>query len=179
MRAFLTIIAFTCFAKTSFTQKVRLEGDTSKYLCLNDSIAETFTVNLKKEKVDSTITILYDFDNGRLQTSKRIVIWTHDGKSNLRIVQGCDKILSDTTYLFNAENLWAYIRVTHFDDFTVPIKSGTGQSHDRFYHLTVSTPKRSFFVVVRDNERRSTPRNPTPEIDTRVMLTNKIDSLIK
>ena len=179
MRTFLTITGFSFLLTNSFGQKVRLEGDTSKYLCLNDSVAETFAINLKENKVDSTITILYDFDNGRLQTSKRIVIWTRNGKSSLRIIQGCDKIFRDTTYPFNAENLWAYIHATHFDNFTVPIKSGTGQSHDRFYHITVSTPKRSFFVVVRDNERRSTPKNPTPESDTRVMLTNKIDSLVK
>src|SRR5262245_52079950 len=115
MRTLLTITVFTFALITSFGQKVRLEGDTSKYLCLNDSIAGTFTIHLKKEKVDSTINILYDFDNGRLQTSKWIIIWTHNGKSTMRIVQGCDKILRDTTYLFDAQNLWTYIRATHFD----------------------------------------------------------------
>jgi len=176
----LTIISFFLFWVSPLnSQKVRLAGDTSRYLCLNDSIAETFGVELKKSKIDSTITILYDFDNGRLQNSRRAIIWTHNGASTIRLVEGCDKITKDTTYTCSLTNLWQYINVTHFDDVTVPIKSGTGQSHDRFYHITVTTPTRKFFVVVRDNERRSTEKYPTPESDTRVMLTNKIDALMK
>ena len=69
--------------------------------------------------------------------------------------------------------------MTHFDDVTVPIKSGTGQSHDKFYHITVTTPTKSFFIVVRDNERKSTAKHKLLESDTRVMLTNKIDDLLK
>ena len=176
----LTLISFFLFWTSLLnSQKVRLEGDTSRYLCLNDSIAETFAIKLKQGKVDSTITILYDFDNGRLQNSKRVILWTHNGESAIRLVEGCDKIKKDTTYVCSLTNLWQYINVTHFDDVTVPIKSGTGQSHDRFYHITVTTPSRKFFVVVRDNERRSSEKYPTPESDTRIMLTNKIDALIK
>jgi hypothetical protein len=93
-------------------------------------------------------------------------------------VEGCDKILKDTTYILDFSNLWDYIGRTHFDDVTVPIKSGSGQSHDKFYHITITTPKKSFFIVVRDNERRSSVKYKTPENDTRVMLTNKIDNLI-
>jgi hypothetical protein len=81
--------------------------------------------------------------------------------------------------MYNLTDLWSYIKVTHFDDVSVPIKSGTGQSHDRFYHITVTTPAKSFFVVVRDNERKKTEKYNTPESDTRVMLTNKIADLLK
>jgi hypothetical protein len=176
----LTTISFLFFWTTLLNaQKVRLEGDNSKYLYLNDSITETFAMKLKKSKVDSTITILYDYDNGRLPNSIRVVIWTHNGTSNLRFIEGCDKIKKDTTYTCNLADLWKYIKATHFDDVSVPIKSGTGQSHDKFYHITVTTPAKSFFVVVRDNERKSTEKYKTPESDTRVMLTNKIDTLIK
>lgn len=160
-------------------QKVRLEGDDSKYLCLNDSIAKNFEIKLKKIKVDSTISILYDYDNGRLENSIRVVIWTHNGTSSIRLVQGCDKITKDTTFTSNLTDLWQYIKVTHFEDVSVPIKSGTGQSHDRFYQITVTTPKKSFSVVVRDNERKRTEKHKTPEFDTRVMFTNKIDELLK
>lgn len=170
---------FVLFWTTLSAQKVRLEGDNSKYLCLNDSIAETFENKLKQNKVDSTITILYDYDNERLPNSIRVLIWTHNGKSNLRLIQGCDKVIKDTTFTCNLTDLWKYIKTTHFDDVTVPIKSGTGQSHDKFYHITVTTPTKSFFIVVRDNERRSTEKYKTPESDKRVMLTNKIDALLK
>ncbi len=176
----LTTISLLLFWTTLLNaQKVRLEGDNSRYLCLNDSIAETFVMKLKESKVDSTITILYDYDNGRLPNSIRVVSWTHNGTSNLRHIEGCDKIKKDTTYTCNLTDLWKYIKAPHFDDVSVPIKSGTGQSHDNFYHITVTTPTKSFFVVVRDNERKSTDRYKTPESDTRVMLTNKIDALIK
>ncbi len=176
----LLIISFILFWTTLLNaKKVRLEGDNSQYLCLNDSIAETFGTKLKRDKVDSTITILYDHDNGRLPNSIRVIIWTHNGTSKIRLVQGCDKITKDTTFTYNLTDLWSYIKVTHFDDVSFPIKSGTGQSHDRFYHITVTTPKKSFFVVVRDNERKNTEKYKTPEFDTRVMLTNKIDNLLK
>ena len=176
----LITISFILFWTTLLNaQKVRLEGDNSRYLCLNDSIAETFAMKLKKSKIDSTITILYDYDNGRLPNSIRFIMWTHNGKSSIRLVQGCDKITKDTTFAYNLTDLWTYIKVTHFDDVSVPIKSGTGQSHDKFYHITITTPTKSFFVVVRDNERKSTEKHKTPESDTRVMLTNKIDALLK
>ena len=179
MRLLITLSFLLFFWTIINAQKVRLEGDNSKYLCLNDSIAETFENKLKKNKVDSTITILYDYDNGRLPNSRRITIWTHNDTSYIRLVEGCDKIKKDTTYTYNLTDLWRYIKVTHFDDVTVPIKSGTGQSHDKFYHITVTTSTKSFFVVVRDNERKSTEKYKTPESDTRVMLTNKIDALLK
>ena len=161
-----------------FAQKVRLEGDNSRYLCLNDSIAEAFEMKLKKSKVDSIITILYDYDNGRLPSSRRLLIWTHNGKSSIKVVEGCDKIIKDSIYSFNAASLWEYIKVTHFDDVTVPIKSGTGQSHDLFYHITINTPHKSFFIVVRDNERKNSNKNKIAQSDTRVILTNKIHELV-
>ena len=176
----LLIISFVLFWTTLLNaQKVRLENDSSKYTCLNDSIAETFAVKLKMDEVDSTITVLYDYDNGRSPNSIRVVIWTHNGTSKVRLVQGCNKITKDRIFTSILTDLWDYIKMTHFDDVSVPIKSGTGQSHDRFYHITVTTPERSFFVVVRDNERRRTEKYKTPESDTRVMLTNKIDELLK
>jgi hypothetical protein len=179
MRTLTTISFLLIWTTLLNAQKVRLEDDNSKYLCLNDSIAETFAMKLKKSKIDSTITILYDYDNGRLPNSIRVIIWTYNGISKLRLVQGCDKVTKDTTFTNNLTDLWNYIKVTHFDDVIVPIKSGTGQSHDKFYHITVTTPTKSFFVVVRDNERKSTEKHKTPETDTRVMLTNKIDNLLK
>jgi hypothetical protein len=178
MKIFL-ITSLLLFAETTLVgQKVRFVADNSSYLCLNDSITKTFEIKLKKNKIDSTITILYDYDNGRLPNSKRITIWTRKGQSNIRIVEGCDKITKDTTYSLNLSNLWEYIQVTHFDEVTVPIKSGTGQSHDKFYHITINTRHKSFFIVVRDNERKSSGKYKTPESDTRVMLTNKIDNLV-
>ena len=178
MRQLIITSFFLLFWTTLNAQKVRLEGDNSKYLCLNDSIAETFENKLKQNKVDSIITILYDYDNGRLPNSIRVIIWTHNGKSILKLVQGCDKVTKDATSPCNLTDLWKYIKMTHFDDVTVPIKSGTVQSHDKFYHITVTTPTRSFFVVVRDNERKSTEKYKTPESDTRIMLTNKIADLL-
>ena len=121
LRNTLTILSFLLLSTTLVAQKVRLVGDNSLYLCMNDSIIETFKMKLEKGKVDSTIAILYDFDNGRLDNSRRVVIWTHNGQSNIRIVDGCDKITMDTTYLFNAISLWEYIRKTSFADGNVPI----------------------------------------------------------
>jgi predicted RND superfamily exporter protein len=178
MKTLITIISFLFWTTLLQAQKVRLEVDNSKYLCLNDSISESFLLKLKTLKVDSTITILYDYDNGRLPSSIRVIIWTHNGISNIRFVQGCDKITKDTTFSSNLIELWDYINGTHFDDVSVAIKSGTGQSHDKFYHITVATPAKTFFVVVRDNERRKSEKYKNPETDTRVMLTNKIHQLL-
>jgi hypothetical protein len=175
----LIIISFLSFWTTLLpAQKVRLEGDNSKYLCLNDSIAEAFEVLLNNEDVDSTISILYDFDNGRLPNSKSIIIWTHKGEGNIRLVEGCDKIMKDTTFSFNSTHLWQFISTTHFDDVSVPIKSERYRSHDKFYHITVIVPGRTFFVVVRDYER-DIDKNKIGQSDTRVILANKIDSLLK
>jgi len=176
----LLAISFIFFWTTLlYAQKVRPEGNDSKYICLNDSIAETFAKKLRRELVDSTITILYDYDNGRLPNSIRAIIWTHNGLSKVRVVQGCDKIIKDTTFAYNLTDLWKFINATQFEEVSVPIKSGTGQSHDKAYRITVTTPTKSFFVVVRDNERKKTEKYKTPESDTRVMLTNKIDTLLK
>lgn len=178
MKIPITTIFLVFWSIAVFAQKVRLEGDDSQYLCLNDSIAETFEMSLKKDKIDSTISILYDYDNGRLPNSRRIIIWTHNGSSKIRLIEGCDKISKDITYVSNLTNLWNYIKTTHFDDVSVPIKSGTGQSHDRFYHITLNMPGKSFLIVVRDNERKISNESYIPEADTRVILTNKIDGLL-
>jgi hypothetical protein len=119
------IVLFLCCSMTLYSQKVRLEGDSSRYLCLNDSIAATFKKTLDKEKVDSTISILYDYDNGRLPDSRQIIIWTHNGTGRIRIIDGCDRIEKDTAYSFNVKHLWDYIAVTKFDDLTVPISQDT------------------------------------------------------
>ncbi len=174
----LATILFLFFTTILQAQKVRLENDNSRYLCLNYSIAENFEQKLLMGKVDSSISILYDYDNGRLPNSRRIVIWTHNGTSRIRIVEGCDKIFTDTIYTSELAELWQYIKTTHFDDVTVPIKSGTSRSHDNFYHITITTPAKSFFIVVRDNERKKSEKNKSPESDTRVMLANKIDALL-
>jgi hypothetical protein len=176
----LTTLLFLLFSTTLlFAQKVRLEGDNSRYICLNDSLADRFEDTLQKRGVDSTISILYDYDNGRIPDSRRIILWTHNGASHIRGIEGCSKIKKNITHPIDLNDLWSYIKTNRFDDVTVPVKSGTGQSHDRFYHITIKTPARSFFVVVRDNERRPTERYKHPESDTRIMLTNKIDTLVK
>ncbi len=158
MKTLLTILFSFLFAAFATAQKVRLEGDNSPYLCLNDSVTQTFENSLQKQKVDSIISILYDYDNGRLPDSKTITIWTSHNQSRIRIVQGCDSLMNDTTYTLAAADLWRYIKDTKFESVAVPIKSGRYQSHDKFYHITVTTPKKSFFVVVRDFERNSKER---------------------
>jgi hypothetical protein len=177
MQVVVIIIMFVFCYVTSVAQKVRLEGDDSEYLCLNDSLAESLKLQLTKLKVDSTIAIFYDNDNGRLQNSRRIILWTHDGTSMIRFIEGCNTLSIDTTYAINADSLWNYIHLNQFPEMTVPIKSGSGQSHDRYYKITVTTPKRSFYTVVRDNERKPSAKYQNPENDSRIMLTNKIDNL--
>lgn len=177
MKTLLIILSSFLIVANATAQKVRLEGDNSPYLCLNDSVTQTFESSLQKQNIDSIISILYDYDNGRLPTSKTITIWTSHNQSHIRVVQGCDRLIKDTTYSFAASDLWQYINDTKFESVSVPIKSGRYQSHDKFYHITVTTPKNSFFVVVRDFERHS--KEKAAQLDTRVVLTNKIDSLIK
>jgi hypothetical protein len=176
----LTTLLFFLFSTTLlFAQKVRLGGDNSRYLCLNDSLAGTFEETLQQSGVDSTISILYDYDNGRMPDSRRIIIWTNNGASHIRVIEGCSEIKKDIAHTIDLVDLWSYIKANQFDAVTVPIQSGTGQSHDRFYQITIKTPTKSFFVVVRDNERKPTDRYRQPESDTRIMLTNKIDTLVK
>lgn len=176
MKTLLTILFSILFVSIVTGQKVRLEGDNSPYLCLNDSVTQTFESSLQKQNVDSIISILYDYDNGRLPSSKTITIWTYHNQSHIRIVQGCDSLMKDTTYAFAASDLWQYINDTKFESVSVLIKSGLYRSHDKFYHITVTTPKKSFFIVVRDFERNS--KEIAAQTDTRVILTNKIDRLI-
>jgi hypothetical protein len=177
MKTLLIIVLSLSIVANCFAQKVRLEGDNSPYLCLNDSVTHMFENSLQGQNVDSIISILYDYDNGRLPTSKTVTIWTHYNESNIRIVQGCDILMKDTAYSFNASDLWSYIRDTRFESVSIPIESGWHQSHDTFYHITVTTPQKSFFVVVRDFERKS--KEKTAQTDTRVILTNMIDTLLK
>jgi hypothetical protein len=69
---------------------------------LNDSIAETFELKLKEKKVDSTITILYDYDNGRLPNSKAYIIFGHImGRKPLfkLLDEGVTKYTKDTNIL--------------------------------------------------------------------------------
>jgi hypothetical protein len=178
MQVVLTIIFVISWFFTSTAQRVRLEGDDSKYLCLNDSLAKSFELRMARLNVDSIISIFYDYDNGRMQNSRRIFLWTHDGSTMIRLIEGCNTIIIDTAYAIKADSLWDYIRMNQFSDMTVPIKSGTGQSHDRYYKITVTTPLRTFYMVVRDNERKPSTKHQNPENDSRIMLTNKIDSLI-
>src|SRR5688500_1030546 len=113
----LTTLLFFLFSTTLlFAQKVRLEGDNSRYLCLNDSLAETFEETLQKRGVDSTISILYDYDNGRMPDSRSIIIWTHNGASHIRVIEGCSKIKKDITHPIDLVDLWSYIKTSHFDD---------------------------------------------------------------
>ena len=178
MKTFLTISIFTLLTSPLLAQKVRLEGDNSPFLCKNDSISETSAYKMKKNRIDSMISILYDFDNGRLPNSRRILIWTHSGKSYIRLIEGCDKIVKDTTWAFNSEPLWEFIKTNTFKSVSVPINSAYSQSHDEFYHITISLPKRDFFIVVRNYERKVDDRNKNALKDTRVILTNMIDNLL-
>lgn len=177
-RLILLLVLLFSFATTN-AQKFRLEGDDSEYLCLNDSLADLFENALRKKGADNIISVLYDTDNGRLQTTLRAVIWTHKGIDSIRLIQGCDQIMKDTTISLNLSGLWQYINTTRFEDMSIPILSGTGQSHDKFYVIQVKTPKKEFQIAVRENERRPSVKHPLPEVDTRIALTNRIAALLK
>jgi hypothetical protein len=165
-----------CLAIVVYGQKQRLEGDDSPFLCKVDSVAETFMDKLHQARIDSTISILYDYDNGRLQNSRRAIFWTNNGESHIRLVEGCNEITKDTTFLFNSSDLWTFIDKSNFEDVTVAIKSKKYVSHDKFYHITVTAPHRNFFVVLRDYERKDNSNEV--QSDTRVVLANMIDKLL-
>jgi hypothetical protein len=158
---------------------MRVEGDNSIFICKSDSLASYFLNKLKKQKVDSIISILYDFDNGRVEKSRQIIIWIHEGSSNVKIIAGCDLITKDSVYNFNFLELLTYINKSKFKDVSVPIPSEVYISHDMCYHIEVLFPNKKFIAIVRDYERKQNVANNTSLTDTRIVLANMIDKLPK
>lgn len=178
MRILFPILIFLFCTSDGLAQKMRLEGDNSRFLCLNDSIAETFLSRLASKNVDSTISILYDYNNGRLPNSRKAIIWTTDGSTYLKVIEGCDKIIMDTTLGLSADCLWNFIGVTKFPDASTPIESKFYQSHDKFYHIEVKLPRKSFYFAIMNYEREE-QTDKREQMDSRARLANMIDELIK
>ncbi len=151
-------------------QKVRLIDDNSTFLCIGDSLSHNFISDLKTQRVDSIISILYDYDNGRVEKSLHLIIWTMEGKSQIRKIRGCDDITSDTTYAVELKPIFAFIEKTKFKGLSEPIKSDMDVSHSMGYFTSVEIGKRAFELNVRDHHLRKTEANKEAIADARVKL---------
>ncbi|RZM23582.1 MAG: hypothetical protein EOO88_25705 [Pedobacter sp.] len=179
MKTILFYFATFFLSAALYGQKQRLVGDDSRWLCKNDSISEVFIWQLRQQKVDSIISVLYDYDNGRLYDSKQIVFWTKNGINRLRLIEGCDSIRMDITVYTSLSPLWEFVRLNRFDPIQIPIPSFFDMSHDRFYYVELTAGKNEVIAIVRDFERTPDPRNIQALEDSRVILVNKIEDLLK
>lgn len=179
MQKLLTILAFIIWTLPSAGQKVRYVGDKSTFLCKGDSLEHALLEKLKLQGVDTVITALYDFDNGRVEHSQHNIFWKQNGITWLRTFKGCDNISGDTTVRVNLNELFAYITATKFKSIEEPIQTEVIISHNMGYFISAFFSAGHLDVNVRDYQRRKIPGNEKAIIDSRVVLTNMIDSLIK
>lgn len=179
MQTFLTILAFIIWTFPSAGQKVRYVGDESPFSCKGDSIEHAFLEKLKSQGIDTVITALYDFDNGRVEHSQHNIFWKQNGISWLRTIKGCDNIAGDTILKVNLSEIFAYIDATKFKSIEEPIRTEVIISHNMGYFISAFLSTGQLDINVRDYQRSKMPGNEKALSDSRVILTNMIDSLIK
>ncbi len=177
MKTLIIISTLIICTPTSAGQKVRLIDDSSTFLCIGDSLSHNFISNLKQQRVDSIISILYDYDNGRVEKAQHLIMWTKEGKSQVRKIRGCDDITSDTTYAVQLKPILVFISKTRFKGLSEPIKSDINVSHSMGYFTLVELGKRTFEVNVRDYHLQKTVGNKEAQNDARVKLIEMLAKL--
>jgi hypothetical protein len=178
MQAFIILLVLIMAVLSSAGQKVRHVRDESTFLCKGDSIEHSFLKKLKLQGVDTIITALYDFDNGRAEHSRHNIFWVHHGGNWLRSFTGCDHISADTTMEVNIKELFAYIGKAKFKGTEEAIETELYMSHNMGYFISISLPHRKININVRDYQRSKIAGNEKAQSDSRVILTNRIDSLL-
>ena len=179
MQTFFTVLILLILSFPAASQKVRYVGDESTFLCKGDSIEHLFLQKLKLQGVDTIITALYDFDNGRVEYSKHNILWKHNGISWLRSFKGCDNISGDTTMEIQIKVLLAFIDTAKFKKIQEPIETEVNISHDMGYFISIIFPNRNIQIDVKDYQRRKMTGNDKTLMDSRVAFTNMLDALLK
>lgn len=177
MKTIIIISTLIICTLTSAGQKVRLMDDRSIFLCIGDSLNHSFISDLKQQNIDTIFSLLYDYDNGRVEKAQHLVIWTKEGKSHIRKIRGCDNITSDTTYVVELKPIIAFIARTKFRDLLEPIKSDMIVSHSMGYFTSVELGERTFELNVRDYHLRKTEANKDAQADARVKLVTMLAKL--
>lgn len=166
----LFFVLFIGLTKFSLGQKVRLEGDVSQFVCAADSI-EHFTIrDLKDSGVDSIMTCLYDYDNGRVSRAVHYILWTKSGKEKIRVIRGCDCItVKDSLLSGQVTALFRFYTTKKVDEAEGYLPSRS--SHDMGYSVKnyLSTKKYSRFRVKDDVRHFNDPK---------VAFVNEFDKLI-
>lgn len=172
---------------TTLGQKVRLEGDDSRFLCHSDSITHFAVKELIDNKVDSIMTFIYDYDNGRVERAVTYIIWIDKGQGFVRQFGGCEQIKNDSTYNLYVSDLFDYYRQKRIDTITGQIEAEMWQSHDMGYYVTVYLPGQTKSYNIRDYERgkgynidgkRMDGQEPKYPSDPRVIWINKFEEKI-
>lgn len=170
---FLLALSFACVA-----QKQPLVGDNSRYMCLNDSLLETAYIDLRANQVDSLITVLDDYDNGRVAKSKSAILWQFNGKSYGRIMIGYDSTFVDSTFELDLVELWTLVNDPRLRDTVTQIKPFSYRSHGMFHYVSVTVGQSEFFFSVWDDQRSMTESWVKSEIDPRISFVNLIAKLL-
>jgi hypothetical protein len=179
MQTFFTVVVLMVSTFPSAGQKIRYVGDESTFLCKGDSIDHSFLEKLKLQGVDTIITAIYDFDNGRVEHSKHNVLWKRNGVSWLRTFNGCDVVSGDTTRKVNMDEILAYIDTAKFKGIEEPIETEVLISHNMGYFISISLPNRKIYIDVRDYQRSKIAGNEKALKDSRVTLANMLNALLK
>lgn len=179
MKILLFLVIFLNLTVCCFSQKQRLEGDDSRYLCLNDSISEFVLDSLRAKGQDSIITVLYDYDNGRMQNNQRIVIWQFNGKGYARVISGCDRIINDTLVELDLTQAWEAINNMTVGLLTSQIKPYSYASHGMGHFVTIHFGSVEFSFYVRDDQGKATETLDIAKVDARIRVVKWIVQALK
>ncbi|MGB0178125.1 MAG: hypothetical protein ACPF9D_13235, partial [Owenweeksia sp.] len=132
----LVLFLISCLTLTG--QKVRLKGDTSRFLCKSDSLYHYFVKDLVDQDVDGMVTVQYDYDNGRVESAKTFILWMKDSLRQMKSFQGCDTIRDNGTLNFPVQKVFDLYRKYQVDTVTTRrIKSRLWVSHSMGYFVKV------------------------------------------
>jgi hypothetical protein len=173
-KTFLILQVILLHSECLIAQKQRVVTDTSKYLCQNDSIADVLLNNLKVRGVDSIISVLYDYDNGRIENTTRIIIWSDNGYDSLRLIQGCDGKIRDSVLCENLFYLWEKVKNFYSIDLNERVSNSGYQSHDLGYSVDLFLPVCRDWFSIRNYQRRNHLEKVNSP-DARVVFINSLE----
>ncbi len=152
MKKVLIYTVLFILAAPLYGQKMKQKVAKSRFVCVADSLEYYAVKGLVENQVDSIMSFLYEYDNGRVEEAVHYIIWLHEGRGQLRAISGCNQIGKDNTADFESGLLFDFYAQQH-DQLKKPMKNGGWQSHDMGYYIKVYLPGQTNEFNIRDNQR--------------------------
>jgi hypothetical protein len=152
MKQALIYIVLLFLAVPLYGQKTKPKVAKSRFVCVADSLDYYAVKGLVESQVDSIMTFLYDYDNGRVEEAVHYIIWLHEGKGKIRAISGCNQIGKANTADFDSGRLFNFYAQQHAQ-LEKPMKNSSWQSHDMGYYIKVYLPGQTNEFNIRDNQR--------------------------